>query len=165
MDTKQPFEQVVKHHGPTVLRVCRAVLGPHADADDAWSDTFLAALRAWPDLPVDANVEAWLVTIAHRKAIDVTRRRQRQAVPVEQLPEERSTTGLPGGEGLELWQAVKKLPTKQRQAVAYHYLGGLPHGEVAAILGGSTDAARRAAADGIRNLRARWRDATAETFP
>ena len=69
---KPPFEAVVAEHGATVLRVCRAVLGP-ADADDAWSETFLAALRAYPRLPGDANVEAWLVTIAHRKAIDVTR--------------------------------------------------------------------------------------------
>jgi DNA-directed RNA polymerase specialized sigma24 family protein len=37
--------------------------------------------------------------------------------------------------------------------VAYHHLAGLPHAEVAAILGGSTDAARRAAADGIAALR------------
>ena len=42
-----PFEEVVAEHGPTVLRVCRAVLGP-VDAEDAWSETFLAALRAYP---------------------------------------------------------------------------------------------------------------------
>ena len=43
--------------------------------------------------------------------------------------------------------------TRQRQAVAYHYLAGLPYAEVAAIIGGSTDAARRAAADGIAAIR------------
>ena len=64
---KKPFEQIVDEHGPTVLRVCRAVLGP-ADAEDAWSETFLSALKAYPDLDPDANVEAWLVTIAHRQA-------------------------------------------------------------------------------------------------
>ena len=47
---KQPFEAVVTQHGATVLRVCRAVLGP-ADADDAWSEAFLSAMRAYPDLP------------------------------------------------------------------------------------------------------------------
>jgi DNA-directed RNA polymerase specialized sigma24 family protein len=45
------------------------------------------------------------------------------------------------------------LPRKQREAVAYHYLAGLPYQEVAAVIGGSTDAARRAAADGIARLR------------
>ena len=84
--TKPPFEQVVAAHGETVLRVCRAVLAP-ADADDAWSETFLSALRAYPGLPADANVRAWLVTIAHRKAIDVTRTRARRAVPIADPPD------------------------------------------------------------------------------
>ena len=47
----------------------------------------------------------------------------------------------------------RELPDKQRQAVAYHYVAGLPYAEIAEILGGTVDAARRAAADGIRNLR------------
>ena len=55
-----------------VLRVCRAVLGPTA-ADDAWSETFLSAMAAYPRLEPGSNVAAWLVTIAHRKAIDHVR--------------------------------------------------------------------------------------------
>jgi len=54
---KQPFETVVAGYGPMVLRVCRAVLGP-VDADDAWSETFLSAMKAYPELPADACVEA-----------------------------------------------------------------------------------------------------------
>ena len=135
--------------GPTVLRVVRAVLGP-ADADDAWSETFLAALRAYPQLPTGANVEAWLVTIAHRKAIDVTRSTARRAVPVADPPATEAGTDLPD---LDLAAALAALPPKQRRAVAYHYLTGLPYAEIAAILGGSADAARRAAADGIAALR------------
>jgi RNA polymerase sigma factor (sigma-70 family) len=63
----------------------------------------------------------------------------------------------------ELAEALARLPTKQKQAVAYHYLAGLPYSEVAAILGGSTDAARRAAADGIAALRHTYPGATADT--
>ncbi len=148
----EPFERIVDRHGGTVLRVCRAVIGP-ADAEDAWSETFLAALRAYPELPAGANVEAWLVRIAHNKAIDVLRSRARTAVPVAQTPEGRSSVGLPGTADCQLWADVAALPQRQRQAVAYHYLAGLPHRDVAAILGGSTDAARRAAADGIAALR------------
>ena len=158
MTGKLPFDSVVAEHGSTVLRVCRAVLGP-ADADDAWSETFLAAMRAYPDLPADANVEAWLVTIAHRKAIDVTRAAARRAVPVAETPDTApQIASAPAGvvdPGLDddLTDALKRLPVKQKQAVAYHYLAGLPYSEVAAVLGGSTDAARRAAADGIAALR------------
>ncbi|VVJ18611.1 RNA polymerase ECF-type sigma factor [Amycolatopsis camponoti] len=148
----KPFEQVVTEHGPMVLRVCRAVLGP-ADAEDAWSETFLAALKAYPELPAEANVQAWLVTIAHRKAIDVTRAQARVPVPVGEIPDR------PGGAGPldgDLWDALARLPDKQRVAVAYHYLAGLPYAEIAEITGGSVDAARRAAADGVKTLRATY---------
>lgn len=154
----KPFEQVVREHGGTVLRVCRAVVGAD-DADDAWSETFLAALRAYPELPDDANVEAWLVTIAHRKAIDLARARARRAVSVADVPERPSAIGNPTEPDTALWDAVRALPDKQRHAVAYHHVAGLPHAEVAAIVGGSVDAARRAAADGVAALR-RWHATT-----
>ena len=154
MTAKQPFEQLVSQHGPAVLRVCRAVLGP-IDADDAWSETFLSALQAYPQLPADANVEAWLVTIAHRKAIDIIRRTSRAAVPVADVPAAAAvaTSDSPDGRDLDLPRSLARLPERQRFAVTYHYLGGLPYAEVAAIIGGTADAVRRAAADGIANLR------------
>ena len=145
-----PFEQIVTRHGPTVLRVCRAVVGPH-DADDAWAETFLAAMRAYPDLGEGANIEAWLVTIAHRKAIDLRRAEGRRAIPTDELPE-RSTRRDPHTND-DLYDALKQLPDKQRLAVAYHHLGGLSHREVADLIGGTDVAARRASADGVKNLR------------
>jgi RNA polymerase sigma factor (sigma-70 family) len=148
MRGKQPFEAVVAAHGATVLRVCRAVLGA-ADADDAWSETFLSALRAYRDLPADANVEAWLVTIAHRKAIDVTRAAARRALPVAGTAPAADQRELDS----DLAGAVSGLPPRQKQAIAYHYLAGLAYADVAAIIGGTADAARRAAADGIAGLR------------
>jgi len=148
----KPFEEIVAQHGPVVLRVCRAMLGP-ADAEDAWSETFLSALKAYPDLSHDANVEAWLVTIAHRKAIDSARARARRPVAVGELPERAGTLGRPEDWNGDLWAAVGALPERQRAAVAYHHLAGLPYQEVASIIGGNADAARRAAADGIKKLR------------
>nr|WP_269326493.1 RNA polymerase sigma factor [Kineosporia mesophila] len=180
---REPFERVVERHGPTVLRVCRAVVGPVA-ADDAWSETFLAALRAYPRLAPDSDVEAWLVTIAHRKAVDQIRLASRHPVPVPQIPagsdppddapdideivlghtiaqgREAELNGaevvgaVPNADHLlDPWPAVLALPLRQRQAVAYHHVAGLPYAEVAAILGCSVPAARRAAADGIATLR------------
>ncbi len=153
MTNKPPFESVVTAHGSTVLRVCRAVLGRGSDADDAWSETFLAALRAWPGLPADANVEAWIVTIAHRKAVDITRSAARRPRPT-------FTGTVPERPGVDrgapdpgLVDALARLPDRQRQAVTLHHLVGLPYVEVAALLGGTPEAARRAAADGIASLR------------
>jgi len=109
-------------------------------------------MNAYPGLPGDANVEAWLVTIAHRKAIDVTRATARRAIPVSDTPD-RPSPSHAGEHHLELTEAVAALPPKQRQAVAYHYLAGLPYAEIAALLQSSAAAARRAAADGIATLR------------
>jgi DNA-directed RNA polymerase specialized sigma24 family protein len=145
-----PFEQVVARHGPTVLRVCRAVAGS-SDAEDAWSETFLAALRAYPDLPPGANLGAWLVRIAHNKAVDLVRAGARQRAVSVALANgtARHTPGPEPG-----WaEVVATLPPRQRQAVAYHHLAGLPYADVAEIIGGTPSAARRAAADGVAALR------------
>src|SRR5690625_177700 len=156
---RRPFDAAVKQHGATVLRVCRAVLGPGPDAD-AWSETFLAALKAWPELAEDTDIEAWLVRVAGRKAIDVVRGRSRRAVPSDDLPEQRSTLGVPGTGDGQVWEAVAALPERQRLAIAYHYLGGLKHTETAEIIGGTPDAVRRAAADGMKSLRRTYRAGT-----
>ncbi|MEU0544430.1 RNA polymerase sigma factor [Nocardia sp. NPDC005978] len=161
---KQPFEAIVAEHGSTVLRVCRAVVGVH-DAEDAWSETFLAAMRAYPDLPETANVEAWLVTIAHRKAIDVIRAATRDPLPVRDMPDEPAGDGVVGSDDAGVWAAVAGLPDKQRRSIAYHYVAGLPYAEIAQILGGTTDAARRAAADGLKSLRRTYPGATLKGDP
>ncbi|MBD8609924.1 sigma-70 family RNA polymerase sigma factor [Frigoribacterium sp. CFBP 13729] len=154
-----PFDRVVELHGTTVLRVCRALLDP-TDADDAWSETFLAALVAWPDLPPDVNVEAWLVTVARRKALDVIRARGRRPQPVEHLPEsgaDGDSSSAAFDEVLArddaLLRAVRSLPEGQRDAVVLHHLAGLSHLEVAELTGRSHAACRRSAADGVAALR------------
>jgi RNA polymerase sigma factor (sigma-70 family) len=149
----RPFEEVITTHGPTVLRVCRAMLGFH-EAEDAWAETFLAALRAYPDLDPEANVEAWLVTIAKHKAFDSHRATGRNPQPVEAVPERVAREGTTIEEVDELWTALQALSSRQREAVVYHHLAGLPYAQVASILGGTEAAARRAAADGVKRLRA-----------
>lgn len=152
MAMQTPFEQIVTAHGATVLRVCRALLGP-TDAEDAWSETFLAALRAYSELPAGSNVQAWLVTIAHRKAIDAVRAAARRPTVMAQPPDHPTALGHWHPPDDDLWAALAALPERQRQAVAYHHVAGLPYAEVAAVLGGTADAARRAASDGIQTLR------------
>jgi RNA polymerase sigma factor (sigma-70 family) len=147
----QPFEEIVTEHGQVVMRVCRALLGPD-DAQDAWSETFLAAMRAYPDLPPGSNVRGWLVTIAHRKAIDQIRKTNRTPRPTDELPEIPSWDDRSNVDGV-LRAALDALPHKQRGAVIYRYLADLPYSEVGALLDSSEAAARRSAADGIATLR------------
>jgi RNA polymerase sigma factor (sigma-70 family) len=154
----QPFEAIVAEHGAVVMRVCRALLGP-ADADDAWSETFLAAMRAYPGLRPGSNVRGWLVTIAHNKAVDQIRARQRVPVPSGDLPE-RLTGDEPGPEpadtqlpDAQLHGVLAGLPPKQQAAVVYRYLADLAYEDIAGLLECSPAAARRNAADGIARLR------------
>ena len=150
----QPFEAIVAEHGPVVMRVCRALLGP-VDADDAWSETFLAALRAYPGLRPGSNVRGWLVTIAHNRSIDQLRAHNRAPLPAAVVGD-RSESG-PEPPDTELHGALAALPFKQRGAVVYRYLADLSYDEVAALLECSPVAARRNAADGITSLRRHYR--------
>jgi RNA polymerase sigma factor (sigma-70 family) len=156
---QRPFEEIVAEHGEVVMRVCRALLGG-ADADDAWSETFLAALRRYPDLPPGSNVKGWLVTIAHNKSIDLLRSRARRAVPGGDLPERSATDPDPDGDfgpGGDLRRAVDGLAPRQRAAVVYRYVADLPYAEIAELMESTPAAARRSAADGIAHLRATYR--------
>jgi RNA polymerase sigma factor (sigma-70 family) len=148
---RRPFEQIVAEHGALVMRVCRALVGP-ADAADAWSETFLAALEAYPRLRAGSNVRGWLVTIAHRKAIDQLRRAARRPDPAL---ETREPAVQPHESDEELRTALDALPPKQRGAVIHRYLAGLSYDEIGKIIGSNATAARRSAADGIANLRKR----------
>ena len=151
MTAKLPFEAVVAQHGATVLRVCRAILG-RSDADDAWSETFLSALRAYPRLRAGSNLRAWGLTVAHRKALDVHRARSRAPVAVGVAGEDRSSPA-PADPDDELWEAVRALPDGQRAALTLRFAGDLEPREVAAALRISPEAARRRIADGLARLR------------
>lgn len=139
-----------------VLRLCRSML-PVADAEDAWSETFLAALRAYPDLDARANVAAWLTTIARRKAIDAIRRRERQATPTESIADVGGEDDRLGPTDADLLDALAALTERQRLAVVSHHIDGHPFAEVAVLLQSTPAAARRAAADGMAKLRAHYR--------
>ena len=157
-------------HGAAVLRVCRALVGVQ-EADDVWQETFLAALRVYPSSGNVRNWEAWLVAIARNKAMDHHRAAGRLPIPVaDGAPETSGSPAAPGGDAVAhgsversveagqdaalVWAALSTLPLKQREAVVYHHLAGLAYAEVAGLLGNSEAAARRAAADGMKALRA-----------
>ena len=154
--SSQPFREVVVEHGPIVLRLCRSML-PAADAEDVWSETFLAALRACPDLDEDANVAAWLTTIARRKAVDHVRRRDRTPVPSSTATDASVEEAAYEPADADLVAALGELSERQRLAVVLHHVQGYPFRDVAEILGTTPAAARRSAADGMAKLRSAYR--------
>ncbi|MEA2155965.1 MAG: hypothetical protein QOE11_2105, partial [Solirubrobacteraceae bacterium] len=128
------------------------------DADDAFQETFLSALRAYPRLRRDSNLRAWVLTIAHNKAMDLHRARARRPLPVAELgeradPAPSSPGSVAGPIGGDHWDRVRTLPARQREVLTLRYAADLTHAEIALALGCSEEAARRAAADGLKTLR------------
>lgn len=141
-----PFQRFLDGHAEDVWRFLTASVGPQA-AEDCFQETFLAALRAYPRLRADSNPRAWVLTIAHRKALDHHRRARRTA-PLDAARE-------PAGEDRDgtVWWQVRDLPPRMRAAVLLRYLGDLRHAEIAKALGCSEEAARRSLHEGLKRLR------------
>ena len=120
-----PFQRFLDAHRDVVLRFLIASVGRH-DADDAFQETFLSALRAYPRLLPDSNLRGWVLTIAHRKALDVHRARRRAPLPVAGILDAVPATA--GGEGAapDHWERVRALPARQREVLTLRYAADLP---------------------------------------
>jgi DNA-directed RNA polymerase specialized sigma24 family protein len=149
-----PFQVLLDCHRMDVYRYLVASVGP-VDADDAFQETWIAALRAYPRLRRNENLRGWLLRIAQRKAIDMHRARGRRAVPVGAAPDGGAVDEMPDGEP-ELWAALRRLPPKQRTAVYCRTVLGMPYEELAVVLESSVDAARRNVFEGLKKLREEW---------
>ena len=140
--SQPPFQRFLDAYREDVWRFLVAAVG-HDAADDCFQETFLSAMRAYPRMRPD-NPRAWVLTIAHRKALDHFRARKRRAVPAgDDLPD---VAAAPDPEPRDdgVWERV---------AVLLRFAGDLSHREVASALGVSEEAARRNAFEGLRKLR------------
>ncbi len=144
-----PFQRFLDDHRDVVWRFSVASVG-RQEADDVFQETFLAAMRAYPRLRQDSNLQAWVLTIAHRKALDHFRARARRAVP-EDIPEVAVADREPPDEAL--WEQVRALPAKQRAAVTLRYAADLDYTAIGAALDCTADAARSSVHEGIKKLR------------
>jgi RNA polymerase sigma factor (sigma-70 family) len=145
-----PFQRLLEEHGGAVLWFLRASLGPD-EAEDCFQETFLAALRAYPRLRDASNLRGWVMTIAHRKAVDAHRSRRRRPEAVEAVPERADRAEEDGDPGV--WRMVRSLPPKQREAVVLRFVGDLPYHDVARTMGTTEEAARQNVRLALRRLR------------
>lgn len=146
-----PFQRFFSEHRAVVWRYLVATVGP-SDADDVFQEAFLAALRGYDGRRSQSSGRAWIMSIAHHKAMDHHRGTARRAVPVADVPELAHVDPEPRDEH-GAWTRVRDLPPKQRAAVTLRYAADLSHAEVARVLGTSEEAARRSAHEGLRKLR------------
>jgi RNA polymerase sigma factor (sigma-70 family) len=144
--TLPPFERFYEEHREEIFAFLVRRLGP-AKAEDAFQETFLRALRAYPNLRHGEHLRAWVYTIASRIAIDDHRRPRADA----ELPELVALDGRPAFAQLE--HLADELPPTERAAVVLRYGYDLDYAEIGIALGSNATAARQAASAGIRRLR------------
>ena len=142
-----PFERFYEEQKGPVLAQLRGVLG-RDDAEDAFQETFLRALRAYPTLEHGRHLRAWALTIARNVAIDV-RRGKRPSTP--EVPDLESVDEPLPYE--ELRRLTDGLPQKERAAVFLRYGYDLSYEEIGSAIGSSSEAARQATSSGVRRLR------------
>jgi RNA polymerase sigma-70 factor (ECF subfamily) len=141
-----PFERFYAQHSDEVFGLLARRLGRQR-AEDAFQETFLRALRAYPALRHGDYLRAWVLTIARNVAVDAFRR-EKAAVELEQPVE------LPHRPAYaELEHLTGALPPTERAAVVLRYAYDLPYAAIGAALGSSEEAARQAASAGVRRLR------------
>ncbi len=151
-----PFQTLVDEHKEEVYRLALSAVGPE-DADDCFQETLLSALRAYPALRHADNLRGWLLTIAHRKALDHHRARGRAAVPVGDMADVGHLNGAaalpPDVSDGEIWASVRRLPPKQSLAVAHRFVNDLAYKEIGRLLDCTEEAARRSVHEGLKKLR------------
>ncbi len=142
-----PFESFYVAQRDAVLAFLTSRLGREA-AEDAFQETFLRALRGYPQLRHGGELRAWVFTIAARVAAEEHRRAR---ASLEQAAERGSEDGRPAYAELE--HLAGELPPTERAAVVLRYGYDLTYADIAAALGSTEVAARQAASSGVRRLR------------
>ena len=142
-----PFERFYEEQRGPVLAQLRRMLG-RDDAEDAFQETFLRALRAYPTLRHGRHLRAWALQIARNVAIDALRRTRATSADVPDLESVDEPLAYE-----ELRRLTAGLPQKERAAVFLRYGYDLSYEEIGDTLGQSPEAARQAASSGVRRLR------------
>lgn len=151
---KTAFAELVGHHYPVLLGLCRRALEDPVLAEDAAQDAILQAMLSLDRLQQPERFGAWLIAIGLNICHQFMRRRRRDGWSLEAVHGAHVLDGLvetrPGpaelAEAAELRAQVRhliaRLPSGQRAAVLHFYLAGLTHAETAALLGISVGAVK-----------------------
>jgi RNA polymerase sigma-70 factor (ECF subfamily) len=118
------------------------ILRDEALAEDAVQEAFLALWRtAARFVPERGKASTWILTLVHRRAVDIVRREERRRTDaLEQSPEPDSRVAVDEEAWLRLQRervqdALRKLPDQQREAIELAYYGGFTQSELAERLG------------------------------
>lgn len=157
MDEQKILAERFEADRPHLRRVAFRMLGSLSEAEDAVQETWLRLARS--DASEVGNLTGWLTTVVARIALDMLRaRKARREDAVE--PAEQAAPGDPAKEreladtvGVALLIVLEALEPAERIAFVLHDMFDLPFGEIAPILGRSSDAARQLASRARRRVR------------
>jgi RNA polymerase sigma factor (sigma-70 family) len=162
MDERDWLAQRFEEHRPRLRAVAYRVLGSTSEADDAVQEAWIRLSRSKAG-EID-NLEAWLVTVVGRVALNMLRsRKTRREEPLDHLPDpivDRLDRVDPEHEalladsvGLALLVVLEKLTPAERLAYVLHDMFAVPFGQIGAVLDRSPDAARQLASRARRRIR------------
>ena len=157
--------EVYDEYGSRCLALARRLLGDGNLAEDAVQEALLALWRA-PERfdPERGSLATFLLTLTHRRAVDVLRRealQRRGRVATDeglaQLPSLDAGTAEQAEallQGAEVRQALAELPPPQREALLLAYFQGYTQREIASITGAPLGTVKTRMLAGVRALRA-----------
>ena len=147
----------VRTHGAVLGRLCMALLGSQADADEAAQETLLRAHRGMATYRGEGSVKAWLCGIARHVCAHAleTRRRGRQLLEVVPAPDEAGADEVARRQHARLLRdALGRLKPTEREALVLRYVADLSHREIAGACNIDEAAARKRISRALSRLRA-----------
>ncbi|MGH2997778.1 MAG: sigma-70 family RNA polymerase sigma factor [Burkholderiales bacterium] len=134
--------ELYDRYGRVAYALALRVLRDGALAEDAVQEAFLAVWKgASRFVPERAKAATWLMTIVHRRAVDLVRREQRRRTePLERAPNEGEERSAEDSAWLRLERervqaALGRLPDQQREVLELAYYGGFTQSQLAERLG------------------------------
>jgi RNA polymerase sigma-70 factor (ECF subfamily) len=134
--------ELYARYGRVAYGLSLRIIRDEALAEDAVQEAFLAIWRgAARFLPERAKASTWILTLVHRRAVDLVRREQRRRA--DPLPET-EVRGIDAASDEAMWlrlerervqAALARLPDRQREAIELAYYGGFTQSELAERLG------------------------------
>jgi RNA polymerase sigma-70 factor, ECF subfamily len=154
---REALAACARTHGAVLGRLCMALLGSQADADEATQETLLRAHRGMASFRGEGSVKAWLCGIARHVCAHAleTRRRGRQLLEVVTAPGEADDGELARRQHARLLRdALSRLKPTEREALVLRYVADLSHREIAAACNIDEAAARKRISRALARLRA-----------